>query len=40
MMAICRVDGALCSRESGSKPELARLLSAHFTVYSYDRRAG
>ncbi|HUY47658.1 MAG TPA: alpha/beta hydrolase [Streptosporangiaceae bacterium] len=28
----------MCSRASGSKPELASLLSAHFTVYSYDRR--
>jgi pimeloyl-ACP methyl ester carboxylesterase len=26
------------SRSSGSTPELAGLLSAHFTVYSYDRR--
>ena len=32
------VDGALCTRSTGSKPELIRLLSSHFTVYSYDRR--
>jgi pimeloyl-ACP methyl ester carboxylesterase len=36
--ALILVDGAMCSRSSGSKPELVRLLSAHFTVYSYDRR--
>jgi pimeloyl-ACP methyl ester carboxylesterase len=32
------VDGAMTARASGSKPELARLLSPHFTVISYDRR--
>ncbi|GHO87107.1 alpha/beta fold hydrolase [Dictyobacter formicarum] len=32
------VDGALCTRSTGSKPELVKLLAAHFTVYSYDRR--
>jgi pimeloyl-ACP methyl ester carboxylesterase len=32
------VDGALTTRRSGSKPELARLLAQHFTVYLYDRR--
>ncbi len=32
------VDGALCTRSSGSKPELVKLLAQHFTVYSYDRR--
>src|SRR5947207_13257155 len=32
------VDGAMGTRSSGSKPELARLLAQHFTVYGYDRR--
>src|SRR2546427_11440731 len=32
------VDGAMGTRSSGSKPELAKLLAQHFTVYSYDRR--
>jgi pimeloyl-ACP methyl ester carboxylesterase len=32
------VDGALMSRGGGRKPELVGLLSAHFTVVSYDRR--
>lgn len=36
--ALILVDGALQARSSGFKPELARLLSAHFTVYCYDRR--
>jgi pimeloyl-ACP methyl ester carboxylesterase len=36
--AVILVDGALSIRSSGSKPELAGLLSAHFTVYGYDRR--
>ncbi len=36
--ALILVDGALCSRSSGSKPELVNLLAPHFTVYSYDRR--
>jgi pimeloyl-ACP methyl ester carboxylesterase len=36
--ALILVDGAMCSRSSGSKPELVRLLAARFTVYSYDRR--
>jgi pimeloyl-ACP methyl ester carboxylesterase len=36
--ALVLVDGALCTRSSGSKPELAGLLAPHFTVYSYDRR--
>jgi pimeloyl-ACP methyl ester carboxylesterase len=36
--ALILVDGAMCTRSSGAKPELARLLAAHFTVYSYDRR--
>ena len=31
-MAPCRLRG------SGSKPKLASLLAAHFTVYCYDRR--
>ena len=32
------VDGALCYRASGPNGPLAELLSAHFTVYTYDRR--
>ena len=36
--ALILVDGALTTRASGSKPELARLLAQHFSVYSYDRR--
>jgi len=32
------VDGALCTRSFGSKPELIKLLEPHFTVYNYDRR--
>lgn len=32
------VDGALCTRSSGSKPELVKLLAPNFTVFSYDRR--
>jgi pimeloyl-ACP methyl ester carboxylesterase len=36
--ALILVDGATGTRWSGSKPELAKLLSQHFTVYSYDRR--
>ena len=36
--ALVLVDGAMGTRSSGSKPELARLLAQHFTVYSYDRR--
>jgi len=36
--ALILVDGAMCSRSTGSKPELTRLLAPHFTVYSYDRR--
>ena len=36
--ALILVDGAMTTRSSGSKPELARLLAQHFTVYSYDRR--
>ena len=32
------VDGAVTTRSSGSKPELAKRLAQHFTVYSYDRR--
>ena len=34
--AVILVNGALATRSSGS--ELAQLLAAHFTVYSYDRR--
>jgi pimeloyl-ACP methyl ester carboxylesterase len=36
--ALILVDGAMCSRSTGSKPELTSLLAPHFTVYSYDRR--
>jgi pimeloyl-ACP methyl ester carboxylesterase len=36
--ALIVVDGALCTRSSNSKAELAALLSPRFTVYSYDRR--
>jgi pimeloyl-ACP methyl ester carboxylesterase len=36
--ALILVDGAMQARSSGSKPELAGLLAAHFTVYCYDRR--
>jgi pimeloyl-ACP methyl ester carboxylesterase len=36
--ALILVDGAMSTRSSGSKPELARLLAQRFTVYSYDRR--
>jgi len=32
------VDGAMSTRSGGSKPELARLLAEHLTVYTYDRR--
>jgi pimeloyl-ACP methyl ester carboxylesterase len=32
------VDGALCSRSFGPMPRLAEQLTAHFTVYTYDRR--
>jgi pimeloyl-ACP methyl ester carboxylesterase len=36
--ALILVDGAMSTRSSGSKPELARILGQHFTVCSYDRR--
>lgn len=36
--ALIVVDGALCTRSSNSKAELAGLLAPRFTVYSYDRR--
>lgn len=36
--ALIVVDGALCSRSSGTKPALVELLARHLTVYSYDRR--
>jgi pimeloyl-ACP methyl ester carboxylesterase len=36
--ALILIDGAMCTRSSGSKPELASFLAPHFTVYSYDRR--
>jgi pimeloyl-ACP methyl ester carboxylesterase len=36
--AVILVDGAMSTRASGSKPELARLLAQHSKVYRYDRR--
>ena len=36
--ALILVDGAMTTRSSGSKPELAGLLAQRLTVYSYDRR--
>jgi pimeloyl-ACP methyl ester carboxylesterase len=36
--ALILVDGALCTRSFGSKPELIELLAPRFTVHSYDRR--
>jgi pimeloyl-ACP methyl ester carboxylesterase len=36
--ALILVDGALCSRSFGPMPKLAKKLSPHFTVYTYDRR--
>jgi pimeloyl-ACP methyl ester carboxylesterase len=36
--ALILVDGAMCTRSSASKPELAKRLAQHFTVYSFDRR--
>jgi pimeloyl-ACP methyl ester carboxylesterase len=36
--ALILVDGAMGTRSSGSKPQLAKLLAQHFTVYIYDRR--
>ena len=36
--ALILVNGAMSTRSDGSKPELARLLAQHFTVYAYDRR--
>ena len=36
--AVILVDGALCTRSFGSKPELVNLLAPHGAVYSYDRR--
>jgi pimeloyl-ACP methyl ester carboxylesterase len=36
---IILVDGAFCSKDFGPMPKLAPLLSEHFTVISYDRRA-
>lgn len=36
--AVVLIDGAFCSRAFGPMPELASLLSEHFTVYHYDRR--
>jgi len=32
------VDGAMCYRASGPMGPIAKLLSSHFTVYTYDRR--
>src|SRR5438034_4345210 len=36
--ALILVNGAMSTRSDGSKPEIARLLAQHFTVYAYDRR--
>jgi len=36
--AVILVDGALCYRSFGPMAELAKLLSPHFTVFTYDRR--
>ncbi len=36
--ALILVDGALCYRNFGPMPELAKLLSQDFTVYLFDRR--
>jgi len=36
--ALILVDGAMGTRSGGTKPEIARLLAEHFTVYAYDRR--
>lgn len=36
--ALILVDGAMTTRSSGAKPELARLLAQDFKVYCYDRR--
>src|SRR3954464_7446864 len=36
--ALILVDGALCSRQFGPSPALAKLLAPKFTVFSYDRR--
>ncbi len=36
--ALLLVDGALCYRSFGPMRDLAKLLSPHFTVYTYDRR--
>jgi pimeloyl-ACP methyl ester carboxylesterase len=36
--ALILVDGAICYRSFGPMTELAKLLTPHFTVYSYDRR--
>jgi pimeloyl-ACP methyl ester carboxylesterase len=36
--ALLLVNGALTTRSSGSRPELAELLATNFTVYRYDRR--
>ena len=37
-LALILVDGAMTTRWSGSKPELARFLAQHFKVFSFDRR--
>ena len=36
--AVILVDGAFCDSSFGPSKDLAKLLSKHFTVYSYDRR--
>jgi pimeloyl-ACP methyl ester carboxylesterase len=36
--AVILVDGALCHRNAGPNPKLAKLLADRFTVFTYDRR--
>jgi pimeloyl-ACP methyl ester carboxylesterase len=36
--ALILVDGAICYRSFGPMTDLAKLLTPHFTVYTYDRR--
>lgn len=36
--ALVLVDGALCHRKFGPMAEIAKLLTPHFTVFTFDRR--
>jgi pimeloyl-ACP methyl ester carboxylesterase len=36
--ALILIDGAMCSRDFGPQPSLAKVLATDFTVYTYDRR--